>query len=83
MTRTLTMSISASKRCPYSRSWARWKASVVRVDPALVDLAGGRLEAHLVALAGVAAVREAGHDRALAAEAVVGQLPGRLCLELA
>ena len=79
LTRTLTMSISASKRWPYSRSWARWKASVVRATQSPSSIApAGRLEAHLVALARVAAVRETCDDGPVAGEAVLVELPGRL-----
>ena len=63
-TRTLMISIAASKRWPYSASCAAWKPSASSSTQASSIAPGGHVEAHLVALAGVAAVGEAPHAAA-------------------
>ena len=66
-TRMLMISISASKRCPYSASCARWKPSFSRFHPGVVDRPRRRVEANLVALPGVAAICKLPHDAAISA----------------
>ena len=77
-TRTLTISTSASKRWPYSRSWARVERLLRAARPRRRRSRRRDVEAHLVALARVAAVGEAADERALLGHAVRVELGDRL-----
>ena len=76
------ISICASKRCPYSRLVRGVEALRELLDPGVVDRSGRHLEAHLVALAGVAAVREPPDEPLVLGHAVGLELGDRLRDEL-
>ena len=76
------ISIGASKRWPYSSSWAAWKRVLQLLDPGVVDGARRHLGAHLVALPGVAAVGEAPHEAAVVRDGVGVELRDGLVDEL-